>query len=69
MTQTQRLVQYLRSHPGASGLELIAALTIVNHTGRISDARAAGFDIVCEKREGISRYWLKEAPVQLEAFR
>jgi len=66
MTQTTRLIAYLRSHPGASGLEIIAALALPKYTSRISDARAAGFDVVCEKRfDGLNGYRVVErsAPI------
>ncbi|MBA2439596.1 MAG: hypothetical protein H0V50_02850 [Thermoleophilaceae bacterium] len=49
MTQTDRLIAYLRSHPGASSLEVTMACGIV--TGRVSDARALGIDVVCERRQ------------------
>lgn len=64
MTQVERLVRYLKTHPGASGMEIIAALALPKYTSRISDARAAGFDIVCEKDRGINRYYLVEKPYQ-----
>ena len=50
MTQTDRLVRYLREHDGATSLEITLALAIVNVTGRVSDARAEGFVIECRKR-------------------
>ena len=50
MTQTDRLIRYLREHPGASSLEITMALALVNVTGRVSDARAEGFVIECRKR-------------------
>jgi hypothetical protein len=68
MTQTERLVRYLRTHPGASGMEIIAALALPKYTSRISDARAAGFDVVCVKKGGLNRYYLREAPVQQAMF-
>jgi hypothetical protein len=74
MTQTERLVAYLRSHPGASGLEIIAALALPKYTSRISDARAAGVQIVCERRsDGFRGYRVVEprAPLtgeQIGAF-
>ena len=69
MTQTQRLVAFLRSHPQATSLEITLACGIVNTTGRISDARAAGFVIECERRsDGRQGYRLIEQPVQLAAF-
>ena len=49
-TQTERLVAFLRSHPDATSLEVTMACGIVNVTGRVSDARAQGIDIVCERR-------------------
>ena len=66
-TQVDRLVDYLRSHPGASGLEIVHALSMPKYTGRISDARAQGFDVVCETRsDGRKGYVLREQPVQQE---
>jgi hypothetical protein len=61
MTQTQTLLRYLRSNPGATSLEITLATSLVNVTGRVSDARAAGYTIDCrtrtDKRKG---YWLVE---------
>jgi hypothetical protein len=68
MTQTERLVRYLRTHPGASGMEIIAALALPKYTSRISDARAQGFDVVCVKEGGLNRYYLREKPVQQAMF-
>jgi hypothetical protein len=68
MTQVERLVRYLRTHPGASGMEIIAALALPKYTSRISDARAAGFDVVCVKEDGLNRYYLREKPVQQAMF-
>ena len=66
MTQTERLVEWLHANPGASSLEITLALGIVNTTGRISDARAAGHVIVCERdAKGVQRYHLVEEPEQL----
>lgn len=50
LTQVDRLVAYLRTHPAASGLEIVRALDMPKYTGRISDARAQGYDVVCETR-------------------
>ena len=49
-TQVDRLVSFLRSHPEATSLEVTLATSIVNVTGRVSDARAQGFDVRCERR-------------------
>ena len=50
MTQTARLIAFLRTHPEATSLEVTLATAIVNVTGRVSDARAQGVDVVCERR-------------------
>jgi hypothetical protein len=49
-TQTDRLVRWLRENPGATGLEIVKALSLPKYTSRISDARAAGINVVCIKR-------------------
>lgn len=68
-TQTARLVEYLRTHPQATGLEIVRALSLPKYTSRISDARAAGIEIVCETRsDGRKGYRVVEQPVQLQAF-
>lgn len=60
MTQTARLIAYLRSHPGATSLEITHALALVNVTGRVSDARAQGIDIECVRDGSLSRYFVRE---------
>lgn len=61
MTQTDRLLRYLRANPGATSLEVTLERAIVNVTGRVSDARAEGHLIECrrrtDKRQG---YWIVE---------
>jgi hypothetical protein len=66
-TQTARLVAYLRDHPEATSLDITLACGIVNVTGRVSDARAAGTDIVCVRRfDGRQGYVVVEPePVQM----
>jgi hypothetical protein len=60
-TQVERLVAYLRSHPGASGMEIVRALSLPKYTSRVSDARAQGIDIVCERRsDGEFGYTVQE---------
>lgn len=49
-TQTARLIAFLRTHPEATSLDVTLACGIVNVTGRVSDARAAGVEIVCSRR-------------------
>ena len=62
MTQSARLLAYLYAHPGASSLEVTRELYIVNVTGRVSDLRAAGHDVVCARRaDGRLGYSVKEA--------
>lgn len=65
MTQVDRLVRYLRSHPEATSLDITLACGIVNVTGRVSDARKAGVDIRCERRfDGRQAYRVVDKPVQ-----
>lgn len=65
MTQTERLIHFLRTHPQATSLEITLACGIVNTTGRISDARAQGIDIECITRsDGRKGYVVNEKPTQ-----
>lgn len=65
-TQVERLVAYLRTHPGASGMEIITALALPKYTSRISDARAQGIPIVCERRsDGRNGYRVADGPLTL----
>ncbi len=70
MTQAEALERYLRQHPGASSLEITLALSIVNVTGRVSDLRARGLVVACEKRpDGRDGYRIVEPEmVQVAAF-
>lgn len=70
MTQTARLIAYVREHPGASSFEVTLACRIVNVTGRVSDARASGVDIRATRDEdGVFRYRIVEPePVQVALF-
>lgn len=69
MTQTARLVAFLRTHPEATSLDVTLACGIVNVTGRVSDARAAGVDVACvRRRDGRFGYVVREPAVQLVAF-
>ncbi|MBA3583015.1 MAG: hypothetical protein H0W36_00545 [Gemmatimonadetes bacterium] len=55
-----RLVAFLQTHPGASADDIWQATRIAKYTGRISDARAQGFDIVCATRaDGRPGYWVR----------
>ncbi len=70
MTQTDRLIRFLRANPSATSLEITLACQIVNVTGRVSDARAQGFDIECVRRDDHRQgYVLREKPVQQTMFR
>lgn len=60
MTQTERVVRYLREHPGATSMDLMRALNCVNTTGRISDARKEGYVIDCVREDGRFRFYLRE---------
>lgn len=60
MTQTDRLIRWLRKNPGSSSLEITVALRVVNVTGRVSDARKEGHVIECVRVDGVARYYLRE---------
>jgi hypothetical protein len=73
MTQVERLVRYLRSHPGATADDIFRNCGIPKYTSRISDARKQGYKIECLREEGLNRYYLinavaPESGVQLSAF-
>ena len=69
MNQTARLVAFLRTHPNATSLEITLAINCVNVTGRVSDARAQGYVIECERRfDGRQSYRLIDEPVQQVMF-
>ena len=69
MNQQDRLVEYLRANPGASSLDIIRDLRLINTTGRISDARREGHVIDAWRgRDGVWRFRLVEEPVQMAAF-
>lgn len=56
-TQVDRLLIFLANNPGASSLDITLATSIVNVTGRVSDARKAGHAIECRKRDdGVDGY-------------
>lgn len=67
LSQADRLLAYLRANPGASSLEIVRDLSVVNTTGRISDLRARGFQIQCKPRswDGNAGFWLVDK-AQLE---
>ncbi len=61
ISQTDRLIRYLRAHPGATPMQLVTDLRMPKYTSRISDARDRGVIIECRKVEGVSRYYVREA--------
>jgi hypothetical protein len=69
-TQTERLIDYLRSHPEATSLDITLACGIINVTGRVSDLRAQGVEVRCVRRfDGRQGYLVVEEPVQMGLFR
>ena len=64
-TQAERLLYYLTLNPGASSLDVIRDLRIVNVTGRVSDLRASGNAIDAKRVEGVWRYWLRQPTLGL----
>lgn len=74
-TQTERVVAFLRAHPGVTTMELQLGLApfVSNPRARISDARAAGIDVQPRKRaDGRTGFVVVErelvAAGQLRAF-
>lgn len=66
MTQTEKLLAYLRANPGASAMELVTVLRIPKYTSRISDLRKSGVDVVVERdAQGVNRYRVVEKPQQM----
>jgi len=51
MSQEERLLKFLadRGDRGATSLEIVLMLKILNTTGRVSDLRAKGHSIICKK--------------------
>ena len=60
-TDTDRVVQFLRDHPGSSVMDIRFALYISNVTARMSDARREGYVFHKYRDErGVWRYRLDE---------
>ena len=71
MTQAERLLTFLRSHPGASIADITHGLDpfVANPRARISDLRARGVRIDCRRDDrGVDRYVVVEQPQQMTAF-
>lgn len=70
LSQCDRVERFVRANPGASSLEITFATDCVNVTGRVSDLRARGLDVVCRKRaDGRDGYVIVDPePVQVAAF-
>lgn len=60
--QMDRLYRFISANPGVSSLEITQVLSIVNVTGRISDLRADGVEVLVERdKRGVFRYSIREA--------
>ncbi len=60
-TDTQRVIRFLRDHPGSSVMEIRFALFISGVTQRMSDARELGYDFAKWKDDkGVWRFRVKE---------
>ena len=68
MSQADRLLQFLkeRGSRGATSLEIISALKILNTTGRISDLRASGHTIDCIRDHELYRYIYKGSSLKIK---
>lgn len=63
MTQSDRVLRFLREHDGATAMELTMGLDpyVSNVRARISDLRAEGHVIQCRKRTDKRQgYWVVE---------
>jgi hypothetical protein len=71
MSQTERVVRYLREHDGATILEITKGLDpfVANPRARISDARKAGHDIVCIRGEDNQLHYYLDIKARLTLFR
>lgn len=68
MTQAERVLEFIRTHPACSTMELQYGLDpfVANPRARISDLRAAGYHIECVRDEdGVQRYRVVEPVGQL----
>ena len=74
MSQTERLLKYLRCHPeGITPLEALETIGTMRLAARVADLRASGYTITAEdvsvNGKRFARYHLVEADyVQLAAF-
>lgn len=69
-TDTDRVVQWFREHPGSSVMDVRFGLFISNVTARMSDARDVGVKFhKWRDDKGVYRYRVVDPePVQLAAF-
>lgn len=69
-TDTERVVQWFREHPGSSVMEVRFGTYISNVTARMSDAREAGVAFTKWRDDhGVYRYRVVDPePVQVTAF-
>ena len=70
-TQNDRVLAFLREHPGATAMDVGLGCHpwVSNPRARFSDLRDAGHIIDCIRRDdGHNGYWLREAPVQSTLF-
>ena len=64
--QCQRVLDYIRAHPGCSSLTLAVGARSCNYTARITELRAAGYDIEARRvgtsESGASVFEYEEKP-------
>ena len=68
MTDTQRVIEYFRTHPGATRGEAQQALGWIHVTARMSDARKNGVEFQKWRDGKAWRFRVVDEPVQLQAF-
>jgi len=61
VTHADRILRYLRDHPGSTTWEIGVDLHIANVTARLSDLRDAGHNVIRWKDDtGLNRYRVAE---------
>jgi len=61
VTHADRILRYLRDHPGSTTWEIGVDLHIANVTARLSDLRDAGHNVIRWKDDtGLNRYRVSE---------
>lgn len=55
MTQTEKIMEYMKTHDGITSMEAFRELNITRLASRIHDLRRAGVDIYNQKQVSVNR--------------